>query len=230
MLEVQWAGHHWLFFHDKAAYLPAWRALILADPHFGKAEHFRRSGVPVPGGTTAEMLGRLDRLIKETSPHRVVVVGDLLHSKGSTGDRLWNQLSDWRRRQPCEVVNVRGNHDRTAGDPPHQIGMGCVSTLTWENLEFVHDPDDTAPPAEGTSHRIAGHLHPSISLSSGIDHMRLPCFHASDHTLTLPAFGAFTGCAKVQPAAGDRVWAVAPDAVVEVTAQAANVATSRDAS
>jgi hypothetical protein len=34
----------------------------------------------------------------------------------------------------------------------------------------------------------------------------------------LPAFGAFTGTADVQPVPGDRVFVVAGDEVVEVTA------------
>ncbi len=217
MLDVCWAGHQWTLFAEKAAYLPAWRALLVADPHFGKAEHFRRSGVPVPGGTTAEMIARLDRLIEVTSPLRVVVLGDLLHSKGSTGEGLWSQLRTWRRRQPCEVVNVRGNHDRVAGDPPAELGMGCVARLTWENLEFVHDPAEAEPRQAGTSFRVAGHVHPAVHLGVGGDRMRLPCFHASKSVLTLPAFGAFTGCANVRPAAGDLIWAVAPDAVVAVS-------------
>lgn len=48
---------------ERAAWLPASKTLLVADLHLGKAQSFRRSGVPVPAGTTAAMFGRLDRLI-----------------------------------------------------------------------------------------------------------------------------------------------------------------------
>jgi uncharacterized protein len=34
---------------DRTLYWPRRQTLVLADPHFGKTEAFRRAGLPVPG-------------------------------------------------------------------------------------------------------------------------------------------------------------------------------------
>jgi metallophosphoesterase superfamily enzyme len=45
---------------DRALYWPERRWLCVADAHFGKAAAFRALGQPVPRGTTANNLARLD--------------------------------------------------------------------------------------------------------------------------------------------------------------------------
>ena len=65
---------------QRAALLPDHGTLLVADAHIGKAVSFRRLGVPVPHGTTAENLARLDDLLAATAARRIVFLGDLLHS------------------------------------------------------------------------------------------------------------------------------------------------------
>ncbi len=45
---------------ERALWLPDAGLLLVADAHIGKAQSFRRLGVPVPEGTTAGTLARLD--------------------------------------------------------------------------------------------------------------------------------------------------------------------------
>jgi len=110
-------------------------------------------------------------------------------------------------------VLVRGNHDRGAGDPPESLGITCV------------DPPLLAAPFALTHHPravedfpvIAGHLHPAVRLSGpGRQHERLPCFWIGERVTVLPAFGDFTGVADVEPVEGDRIFAIAERAVVEL--------------
>ena len=108
---------------------------------------------------------------------------------------------------------VRGNHDRHAGDPPCETGVVCVEA-PWLEAPFVlaHHPA-----ASGHGFVLAGHLHPGIRLAGqGRQRERLPCFWFSQSVGVLPAFGRFTGLANVEPAAGDRVFAIAGDEVREV--------------
>jgi metallophosphoesterase superfamily enzyme len=66
---------------------------------------------------------------------------------------------------------------------------------------------------------LAGHIHPAISLSGpGGQHERLPCFLFGERIGLLPAFGGFTGGATVRPRRGDRVFALAGEEVVLITA------------
>ena len=64
------AGETLLLFPERAALLAQTQTLLVADPHFGKAATFRSSGIPVPGGTTADALERLDALLRRTSTRR----------------------------------------------------------------------------------------------------------------------------------------------------------------
>ena len=57
-MDIELAGATLRLLPGRAAFLPAERALLVADAHLGKAHSFRRQGVPVPAGTTAEEIGR----------------------------------------------------------------------------------------------------------------------------------------------------------------------------
>ena len=59
------AGETLTLFPERAAFWQRENTLLVADVHFGKAAAFRAGGIPVPGGTTAEALGRLDDLIAQ---------------------------------------------------------------------------------------------------------------------------------------------------------------------
>jgi len=50
--------------------------------------------------------------------------------------------------------------------------------------------------------------------------LRLPVFHVGERMTVLPAFGSFTGMHPVRPAPGERIFAVADDAVRELPLQA----------
>ena len=77
-----------------AVYIPALQTLLIADAHFGKAVTFRRLGVPVPEGLTAGRLDRLGLLICRTSAHRIIFLGDFLHSAWHTIQPRW--MPCWR--------------------------------------------------------------------------------------------------------------------------------------
>ena len=189
-----------------------------ADPHFGKAQHFRGAGVPVPAGTTRRNLERLGVALDQTRATRLVVLGDFFHARGGVTPDLLKQLAAWRGARPdLEVVNVRGNHDRHAGDPPPEVARPVAGP--WRDpaepaVAFAHEPcaiDGVAT--------LCGHVHPAVRLAGPAkSRLRAPCFWFNDQTGVLPAFGAFTGMKAVRPRRGERVFAVGPDRVIEVPA------------
>lgn len=221
MTDIEWGGQHWQLRADRSMYWPSRSTLIVADSHFGKAAHFRAAGVPVPGGTTRHTLDRLDVALRATGAERLVVLGDFFHSRGGVCDGLLAQLLAWRERWwGLAVVNVRGNHDRQAGDPPRALGVECCSDPCVEPCQsdepavaFAHEPR-----AVSNASVLAGHVHPGVMLEGrGNDRMRLACFWLGSRVAVLPAFGAFTGMKVVRPVRGDRVFVVGPAAVREVT-------------
>ncbi len=196
---------------ERAAWLPQSRGLLVADLHLGKAQSFRRAGIPVPSGTTAAMLERLDRLIERLAPSALIVLGDLLHGPLSQRGPAIHALAQWRARHAALAVRmVRGNHDASAGDPPAQCGIDAHdSPLLQAGLAFCHDPEEAVP-----GFKIAGHVHPVVSLRGRIDRARLACFWLRPDALVLPAFGEFTGGWPVRARAGDQVYVIAGDRVL----------------
>jgi DNA ligase-associated metallophosphoesterase len=217
---VTWGGERIELLPQRAAMWPAAATLLVADPHVGKDEAFRRAGVPVPDAVGASDLARLALLVARCRPRRLVVLGDLLHSPGAADEAALAAAAAWRRRHArLEIVNVRGNHDRSAGDPPAALDIACVDE-PWDAgaLELRHHP---APPRRRGAFAVAGHVHPAVRLvdEDGTS-LRAPAFVVRDRCAILPAFGRFTGCAVVDVRRGDAVYAIGPDVVVAVSAPA----------
>ena len=63
---AEFGGHALWLLPQRAAFLPEFGVLLVADVHLGKAVSFRRLGVPVPAGTTAETLSLLDQCLAFT--------------------------------------------------------------------------------------------------------------------------------------------------------------------
>jgi DNA ligase-associated metallophosphoesterase len=217
-LELALAGERLRLLAERAAFLPDHACLLVADAHVGKAVSFRKLGVPVPRGTTTETLALLDALIDATGARRVVFLGDFLHSSRAHAPSTLGALARWRRdRAGLELTLVRGNHDLRAGDPPAVLGVETVDEpLRLGGFALCHHPR----PVPG-AYVLAGHWHPCVGIGGPAhDHLRLPCFWLGDPGQrpvgVLPAFGSFTGMHPIAREAGDRVFAVTPERVVEL--------------
>lgn len=176
---------------DKAMYWPAYRCLLIADAHFGKASAYRSLGQPVPQGTTTANLARLDRLLSAYACEQLIFLGDFLHGPGSQASGTLTALRAWRERYPdLPMTLIRGNHDKRAGDPPADLRIDVVpEPLLMGPFALQHEPD-----AHPSHHVLAGHIHPVYHLrGKGRQSLRLPCFQIGTQTSLLPAFGAFTG-------------------------------------
>ncbi|MGF6299192.1 DNA ligase-associated metallophosphoesterase [Paraburkholderia sp. WC7.3d] len=176
-----------------ACFDPVLRALFIADAHFGKDAVFRARGIPVPVGSTAENLLRIDRLIDEFQPATLVFLGDLLHARESLSTLTLDALHAWRvRHASMRVVLVEGNHDRHAGALPHTLEVESVREPwhigAWALCHHPHSVDH--------AYVLAGHVHPVYRIATRTDSARVPCFRFGIDRGVLPAFGSFTGGAR----------------------------------
>jgi DNA ligase-associated metallophosphoesterase len=211
MLDTHAGGAALRLLPQRAAYLAEHGLLLVADLHIGKAMSFRRLGVPVPGGTTARSLARLDEALAATQARGIVFLGDLLHSAAGRADSTLSEFTRWRSRHPqLELTLVRGNHDSHAGDPPPPWEVRCVNgPLRCAGLALSHHPE----PVPG-AYVLAGHLHPAAVVTGRArQRLRLPCFHFGAAVGVLPAFGEFTGAQVLPRTPADRVFVVADDQV-----------------
>lgn len=212
---VEISGERLLLLPERAAYWPKRRTLIAADLHLGKAASYRAGGIPLPGGITAATLERLDRALVLTAAERFICLGDLLHADSSRTAQTMAAVKAWRQEhRQLEMILIRGNHDFRAGDPPAAWGVDCTNEplleapFAWQHY----------PAAVESGYGVGGHLHPAVRLSGGGFSERLPCFYFGEQYGILPAFGAFTGAMTIRPVGGDRVFVLADDAVIDVTA------------
>jgi DNA ligase-associated metallophosphoesterase len=205
-------GHALHLSAGRAAFDPATRSLFIADAHFGKGATFRVHGIPVPGGTTQNNLGRLDQLIDFYVPDQVVFLGDLLHAKPAQATSIIAALDVWRKKHAAiTLVLVKGNHDRHAGSPASHLGFIEVEE-PWMcgPWTLCHHPTRLAG-----QYVLAGHEHPTFQLRGATDALRLPCFHFGTGLGVLPAFGDFTGGHPVR-GGHERLFVVAGDKVLEI--------------
>lgn len=208
---VEVAGAELWLLADKAAYYPAFRALLIADAHFGKAAAYRKLGQPVPHGTTQSNLQRLDDLLSDYPCDHLIFLGDFLHAPGSHAPGTLAALLEWRaRHHDLAITLIRGNHDKRAGDPPLALAFKVVAEpLVLGPFALQHEPD---PHPEHFV--LAGHVHPVFRLyGKGRQSLRLPCFYLRERLMLLPAFGAFTGGMDIKPGVEDRVFVVGDGAV-----------------
>jgi DNA ligase-associated metallophosphoesterase len=207
---ISLAGANVLLHPSGAACLTDDQTLLIADAHFGKAVSFRKLGVPVPRGTTSETLAAISQAVQDTGAKRVVFLGDFLHSRRSHAAGTLATLAQWRAANASlDLTLVRGNHDDRAGDPPRELGIEVVDEpLARGPFALCHHPK----PVPG-AYVLAGHWHPCISVGRAFERLRLPCFWFGDDVGVLPAFGSFTGMHRIEPRAGDRIFAVADNVV-----------------
>ncbi len=197
---------------ERALYWPGGGVLAVADLHWGKPESFHQHGIPLPPEVLEDDLARLSAALHATGARRLLLVGDLVHSRRGLTPEVVQRVAAWRTGHDVEMVLVRGNHDRHLDALPAAWRMELLEPhLDAGPFRFAHHPE----PARG--HYVwAGHLHPTVRLSTGADRLRLPCFHLGTDVGVLPAFSAFTGGMDIRPAAGERLFAIAGDSVVEV--------------
>jgi DNA ligase-associated metallophosphoesterase len=154
----------------------------------------------------------LSKALRKSKARRLVLLGDALHAREGREPRTFQALAEWREEhRDVEIVLVRGNHDKRAGDPPGELGIRCVNGPVVEDpFVFLHHP---APTPLG--YALAGHVHPAVKLRGrGAQRATLPCFWFTPHVATLPAFGSFCGKAVIDPGPDDRVYVVADDEVL----------------
>jgi uncharacterized protein len=214
-LPIPLAGTHVELRPERALHWPEAGVLAVADLHWGKSESFQQHGIPLPNGVLEDDLARLSAALHATRARRVLLVGDLIHSRQGLTRDVVARVTAWRAEHAeMEWVLVRGNHDRHLDVLPAAWRMRLVESHLDEGpFRFAHHPE----PAPG-HYVCAGHLHPTVRLDSGADRLRLPCFHLGAQVGVLPAFSAFTGGLDMRARAGERICVVAGDEVVELPA------------
>ena len=204
-LDWELAGEPVILHAGKALYLCRWATLLVADTHFGKGAFFRRQGIAIPSGQSADDLERLTRLVEHFQPQRLVVLGDVFHHRPDPREPFFAHFNAWQARHPDLTMEaVIGNHDRHVRELT--LPIAWHPRLDIGPFRLRHEPDGVAG-----RHVIAGHVHPAYVLEAAGDRLRAPVFWMRPGVTVLPSFGALTGGWSVTEAKGSRLVMVLDD-------------------
>lgn len=201
------------FLPQKVLWIKSLETLLIADLHFGKAAHFRKSGIPIPEPIHASDLERLGQLHLELEPKHTFFLGDLFHS---VWNDQWEVLDGFLSQfSKTSFHLIRGNHDILApGIYAKSIFQIHEEPFQWGSFLLSHEPMENVPE---DLLNVCGHIHPGIFLrGKARQSIRVPCFYKSKNLLILPSFGNFTGFALVNPKEKDQIWAIAGEKVIPV--------------
>lgn len=176
---------------------PAGGTLIVADLHFEKGSSYARGGSLLPPYDTRATLDRLESVVTEYQPQRIVCLGDSFHDGGGA-DRL--SAEETRRLNALtgayDWIWIAGNHDPA---PASTLGGRIVpDCLPLGPLILRH-----RAAADTASGEVSGHYHPKASFVMRARRLTGRCFLADNRRIILPAFGAYAGGLD----AGDPVFA-----------------------
>lgn len=212
-MKVPVYGEELEMFPEKALLWTSKKILLVADLHLGKINHFRKAGIPVPTKANDRNWESILHLIETARPERVIFLGDLFHSHYN---EEWEVLRQLIRNFPVVSFElVIGNHDILSDNQYTRNNL----RLHRERLDegpfvFSHHPMEEIV---GDRYNLAGHIHPGVLLQGkGKQAVTLPCFYFGERQGILPAFGSFTGLARIQPKKEDRIFVIAENSVVKI--------------
>lgn len=190
------------------------KTLIIADMHMGKTGHFRKSGIAVPQNVFKEDLHRLLTQVFSFKAEKLIIVGDLSHSRSN---KELDLFSKWRQDMALlKIQLVMGNHDILQEQWYKEVNiLVSKKKLTIGKFDFVHDIEGhKSLPGHYT---FSGHLHPGITMKGrGRQVLQFPCFYFANNYCILPAFSKFTGTVAVEAKKGENVFAIVENQLLQV--------------
>ena len=192
-----------------AVYWQEQKALLLADVHLGKVSHFRKNGYAIPAQIQFSFYQKMEQLLTAHNVEKIFFLGDLFHSDRNAE---WDRFVAWNQSLSQQTILVKGNHDILPTRVLEQSGLFIITEWMEKNILLTHHPTDRSG-----LFNFSGHIHPGVRLQgAGRQRLKVPCFFHQPNQMILPAFGDFTGLHLLQPKAGDRVYALTGEAVVEI--------------
>jgi uncharacterized protein len=182
----------------RVIYWPRRKILMGTDLHWGKTNFLRSHGIAISDKVFDADLDRLSEILNDYEVDTFLVLGDLIHHEKSLSKGLIEKVAHFRDQHPCELLLVKGNHDRFTKFP-ESWGIVEEPTLVLDQFVFNHEHVK-----KEKRFQFSGHLHPMLKLRDGIDILRLPSFILGEKFCYLPAFSHLTGGQDMKLTSGQR--------------------------
>ena len=96
---------------SRSLFLPGTKDLLICDIHLGKAEYFQQNGIPLTNNSDENNFARIKKIVQKYSPEKLIILGDLFHSKSSINKTLQKKVEDLPKLLKTNVELILGNHD-----------------------------------------------------------------------------------------------------------------------
>ncbi|MBL7871306.1 MAG: ligase-associated DNA damage response endonuclease PdeM [Cyclobacteriaceae bacterium] len=210
-MQIELLGEKVHLLPQKAVWFKKRKTVLMADLHFGKINHFRKAGIAVPARANDKNADNLISVLQATKPERLIFLGDLFHSHYNED---WEVVGQIRKHFiTCSFELVLGNHDILSEVQYERHKMKFyLNELREDNFILTHEPMEEIPVG---MYNLCGHLHPGVNLKgAGKQSITLPCFYFGKQQAILPAFGSFTGLARIVPKKDDRIYVIAENKII----------------
>ena len=188
LINYSWMGTKLELHSSQVLFVPSTKELLLSDIHIGKAEYFQLNGIPLTNKEDESNLNRIYKLAKEFSPKKIVILGDLFHSRYSLNKNLIDKVEKLFGDLYTEIELIEGNHDKGC----YIRNINYLKEKKSLNLIYTHQPIKSN---KKLILNICGHYHPKLILKNQQDKISLKCFALDrvNNSLYLPSFGDLTG-------------------------------------
>ena len=187
-INFSWKGTILQLYSNLVLFIPSTGELLISDIHIGKAEYFQLNGIPITNNEDENNINRIYKLINEFKPNKLIILGDLFHSKYSLNKNLISKVERLFETFKNKIELIEGNHDKGC-----QIkDISYLKEIESLNLIFTHEP---IRKKDNKTLNICGHYHPKLILKNNQDKLSFKCFafDSFNNNLYLPSFGDLTG-------------------------------------
>ncbi len=145
---------------------PGEKILVVSDVHLGWEVSLSHQGIHVPS-QVPRLLEKLRKIIVETRPDRLVLLGDVKHAVAKVELEEWKyvpEFFDSLVEMIPDVQVIPGNHDGNL-EPltPPNVKIGSSEGLAfWQTVGLFHGHAWPSPPLLGCKFLVMGHLHPVV--------------------------------------------------------------------
>jgi uncharacterized protein len=177
--------------------------LAIADLHFGFELSQRAAGNLFPFWGMRTIQQRIDELLSEYQPARLILLGDLVHDRTAAGP-----LAEWVRdlRTVTEVLLISGNHDRHLTKQ-----VGTVSSWRTGGFCFHHGHCEIEG---GDDIQVIGHHHPAQVVRDGAGlRLKLPAFIKQSRCWIMPAFSPWAAGTIWPQDDQSQIWLCSPSRI-----------------
>tara|TARA_B100000963_G_C22545946_1_gene634427 strand:- start:155 stop:838 length:684 start_codon:yes stop_codon:yes gene_type:complete len=163
--------------------------IVIADIHLGKGTSLNKNGIQVPPYDIKETLQRLNDIVDEYNPSKVISLGDSFHDKFSIINMEKSDLNELKKiTKRVNFFWINGNHDQDLIGKD-KIGGIFFDSYKENNFYFRHIKTKN----KTNSYQFSGHFHPKVSIKINNSRFFYKCFIVSKDFCILPSFGYYTG-------------------------------------